>query len=207
MINLTKGSSIDLKKSTTLNDSSENDLSKITIGLGWDIRKKSGFASIFSLSSNEEYDLDACALLLQNDNLTNDKDIVFYGNKKHHSGNIWSCGDNLTGGSNGDDEQIVVNLANLDKKYNKVIFYVSIYKAKSKNQNFSMIKNAYIRAINKKNIEIARFNMSGDSSLKDKCSYVFAQAVRDNDNDSWRFDIIGEAYDTDKYSDIAKLYI
>lgn len=205
MINLSKGSSIDLKKSTAVNESAENDLSKITIGLGWDVRKSSGLGNIFKSSSTEDYDLDACALLLENNKLISNNDIVFYGNKRHNSGNIWSCGDNLTGDGDGDDEQIVVNLENLDKKYNKVVFYVSIYQAKARNQNFSMIENAYIRAVNKKDSEIAKFNISGNSNMKSKCSYVFAEAVRNNN--SWLFNIIGEAYDTDKYSDIAKLYI
>ena len=62
-INLQKGQTIDLRK----NDRGESvyDLSSVTIGLGWDVRKKKGgfFSNIFS-AEEAEFDLDAIAFLL-----------------------------------------------------------------------------------------------------------------------------------------------
>ncbi len=49
-INLKKGQTINLKKSDGVN---ENNLSQITIGLGWDINE----------NGKGEYDLDACAFI------------------------------------------------------------------------------------------------------------------------------------------------
>ncbi len=60
-INLQKGQTIDLRK----NDRGESvyDLSKVTIGLGWDVRKQGGFfGKLFNKEA--EYDLDAVAFLL-----------------------------------------------------------------------------------------------------------------------------------------------
>jgi tellurium resistance protein TerD len=202
-IDLKKGSKIDLKKSTTLNETKENDLSKIAIGLGWDVRKqKSGFFG--KSDSGSDYDLDACAILLENNKLHKDTDVVYYGRKKHDSGKIWSEGDNLTGQGSGDDETVIACLESLDKKYNKVVFFATIYQGKSRNQHFSLIENAYIRAINNKGQEIAKYSISGDASLANKCSFVFAEAVRDGD--TWMFQTIGEAYDTDKLIEIANMY-
>jgi stress response protein SCP2 len=63
-INLQKGQTIDLRK----NEKGESiyDLSSVTMGLGWDVRKKeSGFlGKLFGGSKEEEYDLDAIAFLL-----------------------------------------------------------------------------------------------------------------------------------------------
>ena len=63
-INLQKGQTIDLRK----NDKGESvyDLSSVTIGLGWDVRKKeTGFlGKLFGGGKEEEYDLDAIAFLL-----------------------------------------------------------------------------------------------------------------------------------------------
>ena len=63
-INLVKGQTIDLRK----NDKGESfDLSSVTIGLGWDVRKKSGGGFLSKLlggGKEEEYDLDAIAFLL-----------------------------------------------------------------------------------------------------------------------------------------------
>jgi stress response protein SCP2 len=63
-INLKKGQTIDLRK----NDKGESiyDLSKVTIGLGWDVlQKESGFlGKLFGGNKEEEYDLDAIAFLL-----------------------------------------------------------------------------------------------------------------------------------------------
>jgi len=199
-INLDKGSKIDLRKSITLNETKENDLSKITIGLGWDVRKKTGWFS----SSDSDYDLDACALLLENDKLRSNSDIIYYNNKKHNSGKIWSKGDNLTGQGEGDDEQIVAKLDELDSKYNKVVFYATIYQGKSRNQNFSMLENTYIRALNNNDNEITKFAISGNSELKGKCSFIFAEAIRENG--TWMFKAIGEGLDTDRVDEVADKY-
>lgn len=190
-INLTKanvGQAINLKKT----ENRDNNLSHIIIGLGWDIAR------------GQDYDLDACALLLQDGVLRSSSDIVSYQNKKHSSGQIWSTGDNLTGAGDGDDEQIIVKLDTIPTQYNKIVFYATIYSGRSRGQNFSGVKNAFIRAVDNNSNEMVRFDMSGDSSLKDKCSLVFAQVERTENG--WEFTAINQAYDTDSLSRIADMY-
>ena len=82
MINLFKGQKVDLTK---LNPG----LSRILVGLGWDVNKYDGGSA---------FDLDAAAFLLgTNGKVTSDGDFVFYGNLKHSSGAVQHMGDNLTG--------------------------------------------------------------------------------------------------------------
>lgn len=200
-INLVKGQNIDLSKNE---NGSTNDLTKLTIGLGWDIRKSGGFFGMGG-SSNSNYDLDACALLLNKDGkLTSNDDIVSFSNPRHKSGHIWSNGDNLTGDGDGDDEQITVLLDKVDAKYERIVFYATIYQGQSRGQEFSMVENAFIRAVDNKNNEICKYKMSGDSTLKNKRSFIFGEAYRHNG--AWKFRALGEAKDTDSLTMVAEAY-
>jgi len=220
-INLIKGQSIDLRK----NDTGETfDLSYVTMGLGWDVRQKSigGFLGKFFGAKEEEYDLDAIAFLLDaNGKVANmgksgqgsdgqkvglqEGDVIFFNSMRHPSGHIWLTGDNRTGAGDGDDEQIIVKLDALDIKYQRIIFIVSIYQGRKNEQNFSMVENAFIRAVDAKGKEITRFNLSGDATLKGMCSMVFAEAYRKDG--TWKFRALGEPHQTDNFKDILKNYL
>lgn len=221
-INLQKGQTIDLRK----NDKGEIfDLTTVTIGLGWDVRKKNtGFlGGIFGSGKNdEEYDLDAIAFLLDSNgkvaNLgrtvqTNQGtqmglyqgDIIFFNSMKHPSGHIWLTGDNRTGAGDGDDEQIVVKLDSLSQQYQKIIFLVTIYQGKQKNQHFGMIENAFIRAVDQRGCEIAKYSLSGDSTYNGVCALVFSEVYRKDG--TWKFRALGEPKQTDNFIEILKDYL
>jgi len=228
-INLVKGQTIDLRK----NEQGDSyDLSSVTIGLGWDIRKKtessSGggglFGKLFSAAppagADDEFDLDAVAFLLDSRgkvaNLGRsvqtggrtigmfEGDVIYFNSMKHPSGNIWLTGDNRTGAGEGDDEQIIVKLNALDPKYDRILFLVTIYKGRQKNQNFGMVENAFIRAVDNNGKEITRFSLSGDASFNGMCSITFAEAYRKEG--SWKFRAIGEPHPTDSFTDILTQY-
>jgi tellurium resistance protein TerD len=209
-INLQKGQTIDLRK----NDKGEDvyDLSKVTIGLGWDVKQKqTGFFGKLLGGKEEEYDLDAIAFLLDDNgkvkNLGNKLvggDIIFFNSLKHSSGNIWLTGDNRTGEGDGDDEQIIVRLNDLDSQYQKIVFVVSIYQGKKNNQHFGMIDNAFIRAVDAKGKEITKYSLSGNESLNGMCSMVFSEVYRHNGD--WKFRAIGDPYQTDMFVEILKKY-
>jgi len=123
-ISLKKGQGVSLKKS-------ENDLSMVTIGLGWDIlEEKSGFLGGLFAKKPAEYDLDVVAFLCGADGkvhdlgkIENDRpslvngDVVFFNSMRHHSGQIWLTGDNRTGAGEGDDEQIIVSVWRKTRKH------------------------------------------------------------------------------------------
>lgn len=219
-INLVKGQTIDLRKS---DKGDSYDLSTVTIGLGWDVRKKSsGFlGGLLGGGKAEEYDLDAIAFLLDSNDKVADLgrtvqtrdgrsvglyegDIIFFNSMKHPSGNIWLTGDNRTGAGDGDDEQIIVKLDSLDNKYQKILFVVAIYNGRQNNQHFGMVENAFIRAVDNRGKEIVKFSLSGDATYNGMCSMVFAEVYRKDG--TWKFRAIGDPYQYDSFVEILKKY-
>jgi len=219
-INLVKGQTIDLRKS---DKGDSYDLSTVTIGLGWDVRKKqSGFlGGLLGGGKAEEYDLDAIAFLLDSNDKVADLgrsvqrgngqtvglfegDVIFFNSMKHPSGHIWLTGDNRTGAGDGDDEQIIVKLDSLDSKYQKILFVVAIYQGRQNNQHFGMVENAFIRAVDNKRKEIVKFSLSGDATYNGMCSMVFAEVYRKDG--TWKFRAIGDPYQYDSFVEILKKY-
>lgn len=204
-INLQKGQTINLEKS-------QYDLSMVTIGLGWDVRKRStGLLASLLGAEEPDYDLDAVAFLLNGDGkvpVLGERliggDVVFYNNPRHRSGNIWLTGDNRDGSGDGDDEQIIVHLNALPQTYQKILFVVQIYEGLKKNQHFGMIENAFIRAVDARGREMARFNISGDAAYRNKRSVVFAEVYRHGAE--WKFGAIGTPHDTDSFVEVLRAY-
>ncbi len=217
-INLKKGQTINLNKD-------EYDLSKITIGLGWDVKqkeKKGGLlGSLFGGAKQEEYDLDAAALLLdKNGKIANlgrsarvqgrevhlvGSDIIFFNNLKHPEGFVYHTGDNLTGDGDGDDEQIIVMLNSLPERYDRVTFFATIYQGMAQNQHFGMVENAFIRAVDARGKEMARFNLSEGAEYNLMRTVIFAEVYRRNGE--WKFRALGEPHPTDSLGDVLKNYV
>ncbi|EFI0626423.1 TerD family protein [Escherichia coli] len=202
-VSLSKGQGVSLKKN-------EYDLSSVTIGLGWDINEeKKGFlGGIFG--KKEEYDLDVIAFLCNSagkvtdlGNVENGKptlvngDIIFFNSLRHKSGNIWLTGDNRTGAGDGDDEQIIVRLNSLDAQYEKIVFIVQIYNGEKLQQHFDKVQNAFIRAVDARNIEMARFDLSGGPAFASQRSMVFAELIREATG--WKLRAIGESSESDSF--------
>jgi stress response protein SCP2 len=210
-VSLKKGHGVSLKKN-------ENDLSMVTIGLGWDIQeKKKGFLGGMFAAKEAEYDLDVVAFLCGADgkvhNLGRDSsgnatlvngDIVFFNNMRHSFGQIWLTGDNRTGAGDGDDEQIIVKLNDLPQQYAKVVFVVQIYKGLENKQSFGMVKNAFIRAVDGKKREMVRFDLSGGAAYENCRSMLFAEMVREADG--WKFNALGTPSASDSFVEWLKQF-
>ena len=194
-VSLKKGQGVSLKKA-------ENDLSQVTIGLGWDVAEEGGLLNRLLGKKPAEYDLDAVAFLTGPGVAVNLKtDIIFYNNMTHPSGAIWLTGDNRTGAGEGDDEQIIIKLDQLPDRYDKIVLVVQIYEGKKRNQNFSKIKNAFIRAMDKTNREMCRFDLSGGPSYADCRSMIFAELIRQGTT-AWEFKAIGKPFSSDSFVDL-----
>lgn len=198
-ISLNKGQALNLTKTA------DNGLSSVMVGLGWDERKKSTkgfFHALFASESN--IDCDASAFLLKNGKLESNRDIVYYGRRKHDSGAVNHQGDNLTGAGDGDDEQILIDLNNIPQSYNKVVIVVNIFSAESRRQNFGMIENAFIRIVdNRTNNEICRYNLS--NGYDNDTAMVFGELTREN-NGEWTFTAIGKGSRAGSIDDLARDY-
>ncbi|MDE6825520.1 MAG: TerD family protein, partial [Paramuribaculum sp.] len=67
--------------------------------------------------------------MLQNGKLVSPEDVVFFNNLRHKSGTVQHMGDNLTGAGEGDDEQVIVDLAIIPQEYDRIVLVVPIYQA------------------------------------------------------------------------------
>ncbi len=187
-------------------------------------KKKAGIAGMFGgtetatelIQVPEEYDLDVIAFLCGHDGKVNiekdqqgqmilaDGDIIFYNYESHSSGHIYTTGDNRTGEGDGDDEQIIVKLNSLSSDYQKIAFIVQIYNGIENDQAFGKVKQAYIRAVDARGAEMARYDLSGGKGFEDCRSMLFAELVRENDN--WKFNAIGEPSPADSFVSWIKKY-
>ena len=175
-VNLSKGQKVDLTKNNP-------GLSKLLIGLGWDVNKYDG---------GSDFDLDASVFLLDsNGKVTSDGDFVFYGNLKHASGSVEHMGDNRTGAGEGDDELIKVDLSKVPASIDKIDFTVTIYEADERKQNFGQVSNSYIRVMDEtNNKELIRYDLGEDFSIE--TALVVGELYRNRGE--WKFNAIGNGY-------------
>lgn len=185
-INLQKGQKVELTKGGSLR--------QIMVGLGWDETRQNSEEGLLEGESGhtQTVDCDASAILCGANgkiiNNTIQQCCVYFGNLRHSSGTIVHQGDNLTGEGDGDDEQIMVNLRLVPAYIDKIVFVVNIYDARSKNQHFGMVENAFIRIVNMENKrEICRYNLS--DNYNNMTGLVVGEIYRKNGE--WEFNAIG----------------
>lgn len=174
-VSLSKGGNVSLDKVAP-------GLEKIAIGLGWDVRSTDG----------TDFDLDASLFILNADGkVRSDGDFIFYNNPKSADGAIEHTGDNRTGAGEGDDEQILVDLARIPAEVARLAVSVTIHEAESRRQNFGMVNSAFIRIVNRAgDQEIARYDLSEDASTE--TAMIFGEIYRHNNE--WKFRAVGQGY-------------
>ncbi|QNK81907.1 TerD family protein [Nakamurella sp. PAMC28650] len=174
-VSLTKGGNVSLTKAAP-------NLTAVTVGLGWDARATTG----------ADFDLDASALALgENHKVVSDQYFIFFNNLRSPDGSIEHLGDNLTGGGDGDDEQVKVDLSAVPPNVLSVVFAVSIYEGDSRQQSFGQVRNAFIRVVNQADsVELARYDLTEDASTE--TAMVFGELYRNGAE--WKFRAIGQGY-------------
>ncbi|WP_193771282.1 TerD family protein, partial [Candidatus Magnetaquicoccus inordinatus] len=174
-INLSKGQKI------SLNKESGQPLQQVVMGLGWDIVKKSGGLLSF-FSSNNEIDLDAsCLLFDQNNQIV---DAVWFQQLHSRDGSIQHTGDNVTGAGEGDDEQILVNLAMVPQGVKFLVFVVNSFTG----HTFDRVQNAYCRLVDRSTQqEVARYQLNSQGP---HTAMIMAKLYRHAGE--WKMHAIGE---------------
>lgn len=185
-VNLIKGQKVDLTKGNAA-------LKALIIGLGWDCN-----------NGGDSIDCDASALMLgENGKLLSAKSVIYFGNKSSKCKSVVHQGDNLTGAGEGDDEQIVIDLIKVPDDTSKIVFVVNIYNCASKGQHFGMIKNAYIRIMDKSaNNELVKFNLSND--YNNMTSLIMGEVYRNKGE--WKFTAIGEGSTATSLTELSARY-
>ena len=193
-VSLQKGQKVSLSKERA-------GLNRIVVGLGWDeVKRKTGFFA----PKPQAIDCDASAILLQNGRLVDNKDVVYFGNLRHKSGTVQHMGDNLTGAGDGDDEQIIIDLASVPAEYDKIVIVVNIYQAVQRRQHFGMIENAFIRLVDaRSNIEMCKYNLTENYS--GMTAMIFGEVYRHNGE--WKFSAMGQGTNDPGLGELTRRYI
>lgn len=197
-INLEKGQRISLSKE-------DPGLTKLMCGLGWDVVKGSGGGLFGAFNNTPNCDLDASVICLDIDGKLRDiTNVIYFGNLAHKSGAITHLGDNLTGAGDGDDEQVIVDLSQLPLEIKKLVFTVNIYHSVERKQDFSLVKNAFVRLVNtSNNQELAKYNLSG-SEYKGMTGMIMAEIY--NHNNEWKMAAIGNGVKANGLKELMQTY-
>ena len=174
-ISLSKGQKVDLTKG-------KPGLKNLMVGLGWDVNAFDG----------ADFDLDASEFMVgSNGRCPTDQEFIFYSNPKHTSGAVESMGDNRTGGGDGDDEQIMVDLSKVPTNIERIAFTCTIYDADARGQNFGQVSNAFIRIVDQATgEEIIRYDLGEDFSIE--TAIVVGELYKNGGE--WKFNAIGSGF-------------
>ena len=187
-VSLVKGGNVSLtKEAPTMNVA--------MVGLGWDARVTDG----------QGFDLDASVFAVGEDGkVLSDAHFIFFNNKTSPDGAVEHQGDNRTGEGDGDDEQIVVDLARVPAEYDRIVLVVNIYQAVQRRQHFGMIQNAFIRIVDaRNNQEMCRYNLS--ENYDNMTAMIFGEVYRNNGE--WKFNAIGQATTDPGLVELARRYM
>jgi len=189
-VNLQKGQKISLEKEAG------GALSRVTMGLGWDVAKSKGFFG-FGGGQGQPVDLDASVVLF--DESSRPVDVVWFRQLKSKDGSIVHTGDNRTGAGDGDDEQIIVDLRSVPPQIKSLVFTVNSFTG----QNFSTVENAFCRIFDTSNgKEIARYDLSVQGS---HTAQIMAKLYRHNGE--WKMHAIGENGSGRTFDDLMPLIV
>lgn len=176
MVSLQKGQSVRLEKS------GGGALTRVSMGLGWDVRKAKGLLGMFGGGGGAGIDLDASCLLFDVDRKLLDQ--VWFRQLTSRDGSIVHSGDNRTGAGDGDDETINVDLTRLPAGVRSLVFTVNSFQGDS----FDRIENAYCRLVDATaGKEMARYDLSGSGP---HTGQVMAKLTRSGDG--WEMKALGD---------------
>lgn len=176
-VNLSKGQRVSLDKGMTM----------AMVGLGWDTNRYDG---------GFDFDLDAAAFMLgANGKVRRDTDFIFYNNMAGEDDCVRHMGDNLVGGSGGDDEVIIIDFTKVPADVQKIAITVTIYEAPQRRQNFGQVSNAYVRvarinSVEDPGVELLRFDLAEEFSVE--TALVVCEIYRYGNE--WKFNAVGAGY-------------
>ena len=97
----------------------------------------------------------------------------------------------MTGGGDGDDEQVLIDLKAIPSEIHKIAFAVTIYEADERKQNFGQVSNAFVRVVNSdNNEELLRYDLGEDFSIE--TAVVVAEIYRNGSE--WKFNAVGSGF-------------
>lgn len=183
-LSLVKGQKISLSKEAG------SELTKIYMGLGWDVAqatapaKKSFLGGLFGGGSQDDDSIDLDASCIMFDESKNQVDVAWFRQLTSKDGSIVHSGDNRTGDGDGDDETIGVDLQRIPANVKFLVFTVNCFTG----QDFSKVANAYCRIVNaSNNKEVAKYDLG---AMGPHTGMILAKVYKHDGE--WKMHAIGE---------------
>ena len=185
-IELTKGGRFNLSKEAP-------DSKKTAVSLGWKINQ------------GQRYDIDASVFMLgANGKVPDEKYFVSYNNIQSIDDSLKHLGGSKTRQGDGDEETVHVDLSKIDSAIQELVFVVTIHNGQEKKQNFSQVRNAFIKISNQETRKaLVHYNLR--EAFSQETALEFGRLYKKNGE--WRFQAVGEWYNTglqsfvDQYTD------
>lgn len=220
-----------MEENLKLTQEKQFDMSQLTVGLGWAMAQTRGEIPAVhypgTVRQHQEHDLDMVAILLDQTgkiaqlggfgmgSTPNHGDVIFHKVPRHVSGAVCLSGDNRVGSTScavsghADGEQIVVDFAALGPEYHRIVFMVMIHEGKHRSQNFGVIKDAYVRALDARHQLISQLDISGNTDLAAYSALTFAEAVRSDTagQSGWQFKRLCIPHASDRFADLLKPWL
>jgi stress response protein SCP2 len=156
----------------------ETSRATLVVGLGWEVPDGNG----------SDFELDASAIGTKGGKVYSAPYFVFFNNLRAPDNSIVHTGQDA--GADGDQQTILVNLTALPPDIDRIVFPVSIYDAETRGQDFSQVRNAYIRIATPLGQELARYNISEETAAETAVIAGELYLYRGK----WRFRAIGQGY-------------
>lgn len=154
-------------------------LKEVTIGAGWELKNMEG----------DKIDVDlSCFLIDKTEQTRVDEDFVFYNQEMTLDGAVKHMGDSRTGDGEGDDEEIFLDLNGIPFNILRIALVLSIYDEAIKGWNFGMVKDLFLRVVDKiEGLEIVRIELNEELFKGQTCIHV-ANLVREGAK--WYFEVL-----------------
>ncbi|MEK5029671.1 TerD family protein [Paenibacillus sp. FSL M7-1046] len=170
---LIKGQKCNLTKDEPL-------LTRIIVGMGWH-------------NTRSEVEVDFSAFLLTPaQTVSKDEDLIFYGNPSTSNQSVAVLlSDKRAYAGLTDNTQIAVELRQIPTDYERIAFALTIYDGEKRQQNFSLLDDAYLRIINAADgTELIRYRLGKAFSVE--TAIVAGEIYRYNNE--WKFSAVGSGY-------------
>lgn len=167
-VSLVKGGRVNLVKRGSA-------LTRVVLGLGWEPAYR---------GLNIDLDASAVAYDARGERVGQ----VWFLHDEDLRGALRHSGDNLRGGTGGDDEQITVDLLGMPMQVAAVVLTITSFRG----HRFTDVRNAFCRLVDAEtNRELVRYNLT-DSQPN---TAVIMAMLRRADGDAWQMRAIGEFHD------------
>ncbi|QTH41163.1 TerD domain-containing protein [Cohnella sp. LGH] len=170
-LKIIKGQKADITKNTSI--------SRVVVGMGW--------------GASAGVDLDFSVFVLQaNGKVRSDNDLIFYSNPTGAGGAIRIVGqEKKSYGSQTDQEQVSIDLRSVPQELERIPFTLTIYEGDARRQNFSLVKDAYLRIIDETTgNELLRYELGNQFPVE--TAIVVGELYRYNGE--WKFNAVGSGY-------------